>query len=46
MLLTAWGLQAGSTTYTGARKVNAAYERVTMARERWLAREHRPEQAP
>ncbi|MDF2092512.1 hypothetical protein P0Y31_09160 [Knoellia sp. 3-2P3] len=46
MLLTAWGLKAGSTTYTGAKKVNAAYERVMMARERWLVRERRPAQAP
>jgi hypothetical protein len=38
MLLTAWGLHAGSRAYTGAKQVNAAHERVVLARERWQAR--------
>jgi hypothetical protein len=44
MLLTAWGLQAGSRAYTGAKQVNAAYERAVLARERWH-REREAEQA-
>jgi hypothetical protein len=38
MLLTAWGLQAGSRVYTGGKQVNAAYERAVLARERWRQR--------
>ena len=37
MLLTAWGLEAGSAAYTRGKQVNAAYERVELARERWRA---------
>jgi hypothetical protein len=38
MLLTAWGLQAGSRAYTGGKQVNAAYERAVLAREQWQQR--------
>ena len=38
MLQTAWGLQAGRTLYEKGNEVNAAYERVSMARERWQHR--------
>ncbi len=39
MLQTAWGLQAGRTIYEKGKEVNAGYERVVMARERWQQRQ-------
>ncbi len=43
MLLTAWGLEAGSAAYTRGKQVNAAYERAEVVRERWRAGHSRDE---
>jgi hypothetical protein len=34
MLLTAWGLKAGSSAYTGGKQVNEAREKLELLRER------------